>query len=180
MDKLQKSLFFLTCIQIFGLYCIKISICRNETDGGTIQQAVWRPTGTQLGKKKSGKDANKSKKGGSSPKKKVVPRKIRAKNPHVGDGSSAETLKQPVVQPNFVFPQQNVHQQSSNEIQTPSQPLSSTQVIFASTLDLVQQPQHLYHHPGLNVPKNWPLDLVQSSHHYPQVTTIERRCRKIN
>ncbi|XP_033218640.1 uncharacterized protein LOC117174076 isoform X3 [Belonocnema kinseyi] len=142
-----------------------------ETDGGTIQQAVWRPTGTQLGKKRCGKNVNKSKKGGSSPKKKVAPHKIRAKDLHVGDGAPSETLKQPVVQPSFIFPQQSVHQQSNTEIQTPSQPLSSTQVIFASTLDLVQQPQHLYHHPGLNVPQNWPLDLVQSSHHYPQGQT---------
>ena len=151
-----------------------VLIYRNDTDGAVIQQAVWRPTGTQLGKKKSGKDANKIKKGGSSPKKKVASRKIKAKDLYVGDGAPTETLKQPVTQPNFVFPQQNVHQPPTNEMQTPSEPLSSTQGIFANTLDLVQQPQPLYHHPGQSVPQNWPLDLVQSNHHYPQVIKLER------
>ena len=146
-----------------------MSISRNDTDGAAIQQAVWRPTGTQLGKKRTGKDSNKTRKPGSSPKKKVTLRKVKAKDLYVGDGAPAETLKQPDMQPNFVFPQQNVHQQSSNEIETSSQTLTPNLVVFASNLDLVQQIQPVYHHTGLNVPQNWPLDLVQGCHHYPQV-----------
>lgn len=132
---------------------------RNDVDGSTIQQAVWRPTGTQLGKKKSTKDTNKTKRNVSN-KKKLASRKTRAKDVFIGDGAPAESLKSTaVVQQNFTYPQENVHQQPNNEIS--SQSLQPPQVIFANHLDLAQQPQ-VYHH------QNWPLDLVQSNH-YSQV-----------
>ncbi|EGI61875.1 hypothetical protein G5I_09776 [Acromyrmex echinatior] len=86
-----------------------------DADGAAIQQAVWRPTGTQLGKKKTPKDSNKSERNVT----------VKKKNP-------------------------------------------SKKTEFGNALSLVQQPQPIYQHPGLNMVQNWPLDLVQGSHHYPQ------------
>ncbi|XP_023289818.1 uncharacterized protein LOC105698857 isoform X2 [Orussus abietinus] len=144
-----------------------------DADGASIQQAVWRPTGTQLGKKKSTKESSKAKKSsttsGSDNKRRGISRKIRTRDVFVGDGAPAESLKQPELQPDMVFSQQNVQQpQNTNEMQPPPQPLPTNQTQFSNALSLVQEPQPIYQHPGLNVTQNWPLDLVQGSHHYPQ------------
>ncbi|XP_035736694.1 mediator of RNA polymerase II transcription subunit 15-like [Vespa mandarinia] len=139
----------------------------NDTDGAAIQQAVWRPTGTQLGKKKSNKDTNKNDK--TIPKKKNPPRKVRARDIYVGDGAPVDNLKQSNEQQEFGFAQQNIPQEQTNEIQNATQALPDNQTEFNSGLTMNQQPQPMYQHPSMNIAQNnWPLDLVQGSHHYPQ------------
>lgn len=137
-----------------------------DTDGVTIQQPVWRPTGTQLGKKKSSKDSNKNEKNTSTTKKRNPSKKIRAKDIYVGDGAPIESEKSDE-QREFIYHQQNASESQVNEIQSSSQPLQS-QTEFGSTLSLSQQTQSIYQHPSLNISQNWPLDLVQGNHHYPQ------------
>ncbi|XP_053979754.1 uncharacterized protein LOC128876937 isoform X1 [Hylaeus volcanicus] len=139
-----------------------------DTDGVAIQQPVWRPTGTQLGKKKSSKDSSKNDKNTGTTKKKNPSWKIRAKDVYVGDGAPVENAKQPTEQQEFIFSQQNAPQPQATEMQSPSQPLPSNQTEFGNALSLVHQDQPVYQHPGLNISQNWPLDLVQGSHHYPQ------------
>ncbi|XP_014473665.1 PREDICTED: mediator of RNA polymerase II transcription subunit 15-like isoform X2 [Dinoponera quadriceps] len=151
-----------------------------DADGAAIQQAVWRPTGTQLGKKKTPKDSNKPEKNGGTTKKKNPPKKIRARDLYVDDGAPADSLKSNQVaeqqqqqqqQQGFVFPQQNLPPPPpapQAEMQPPTQPLPTSQTEFGNALSLAQQPQPMYQHPGLNIVQNWPLDLVQGSHHYPQ------------
>ncbi|KAM0731248.1 hypothetical protein ACS0PU_002308 [Formica fusca] len=151
-----------------------------EADGAAIQQAVWRPTGTQLGKKKTSKDSSKSEKNGTT-KKKNPSKKIKFLEVYVDDGALPETLKQnqnteqqPQQQQEqeFVFPQQNLPPPppapQATEMQPSAQPLSTSQTEFGNALGLAQQSQSIYQHPGLNMVQNWPLDLVQGSHHYPQ------------
>lgn len=42
---------------------------------------------------------------------------------------------------------------------------------YSHAINLVPQTQAMYHHhPGLDVSQNWPLDLVQGTHHYSQVS----------
>ncbi|XP_076172725.1 uncharacterized protein LOC143149331 isoform X2 [Ptiloglossa arizonensis] len=139
-----------------------------DTDGAAIQQPVWRPTGTQLGKKKSSKDTSKNDKNTSTTKKKNPSWKIRAKDVYVGDGAPLENAKQSNEQQEFIFSQQNAPQSQTTDMQAPSQPLPSNQTEFGNALSLVQQAQPVYQYPGLNISQNWPLDLVQGSHHYPQ------------
>lgn len=155
-----------------------------DTDGAAIQQAVWRPTGTQLGKKKTSKGSS-----SKSPQKKVTttkkknPSKSKVKFLEVYIDNGAEVLKQnqnteqqqqqQQQQQEFVFPQQNLPPPPSapqaTEMQPSVQPLSTNQTEFGNALSLAQQSQSIYQHPGLNVvQQNWPLDLVQGSHHYPQ------------
>ena len=142
-----------------------------DADGTAIQQPVWRPTGTQLGKKKFSKDSSKNDKNSSTTKKKIPPRKIRARDIYVGDGAPLKNVK-PSNQQEFIYPQQNAQQSQASEIQTtPQQPLSQSQTEFGNALSLAQQTQPIYQHPGLNISQNWPLDLVQGSHHYPQGQT---------
>ncbi|XP_043263111.1 uncharacterized protein LOC122403576 [Colletes gigas] len=139
-----------------------------DTDGAAIQQPVWRPTGTQLGKKKSSKDSSKNDKNSSTTKKKNPSWKIRAKDVYVGDGAPIENAKQSNEQQEFIFSQQAAPQPQAADMQAPPQPLPSNQTEFGNALSLVQQAQPVYQHPGLNISQNWPLDLVQGSHHYPQ------------
>lgn len=147
------------------------SFFSNDTDGATIQQAVWRPTGTQLGKKKSNKDSAKNDK--VTPKKKNPPRKVRARDIYVGDGAPVENLKQTNEQQDFGFAQQNIPQEQTNDIQNTTQTLPDNQTEFNGGLTMNQQPQPMYQHPSMNITQNnWPLDLVQGSHHYPQVCTL--------
>lgn len=145
--------------------CLSI---RSDTDGVAIQQPVWRPTGTQLGKKKSSRDPNKNEKNASITKKRNPLRKIRAKDVYVGDGAPTESVKSSNEQQAFVYQQQSASQAQINEIQAPPQSLHP-QTDFGNTLSLTQETQPIYQHPGLNISQNWPLDLVQGSHHYPQV-----------
>ncbi|KAK0090894.1 hypothetical protein PV325_000060 [Microctonus aethiopoides] len=155
-----------------------------DADGAAIQQAVWRPTGTQLGKKKNQKGGNKSKKSGAVLKKKVSTRKAKSKNVYEDDGAPQETSKQqqdelPQNQ-TFAF-QQNIpeqqsqtqHHQSQNvELQTqhqPAQSLIDDQPEYNNSLGLSlpghpMYPQHP--HSAINLRQSWPLDLVQNSHHY--------------
>ncbi|XP_046736220.1 AF4/FMR2 family member lilli-like [Diprion similis] len=139
----------------------------SEADSVVIQQSVWRPTGTQLGRKKSSKERSKEKKGTTVNKRKTLSRKTKSKDLYIGDGAPTEALRQPSIQPAFVFPsQQNVQQPQTNNLQTSSQAIQASPIPFSSDLTLAQQP--VYQHPVLNVAQNWPLDLVQGSHHYPQ------------
>lgn len=162
----------------------------SEADGAAIQQAVWRPTGTQLGKKKTSKDSSKSEKNGTT-KKKNPSKKIKFLEVYVDDGALPETLKQnqnteqqPQQQQEqeFVFPQQNLPPPppapQATEMQPSAQPLSTSQTEFGNALGLAQQSQSIYQHPGLNMVQNWPLDLVQGSHHYPQVCFLLLACLK--
>ncbi|KAG7199509.1 hypothetical protein KM043_014128 [Ampulex compressa] len=138
-----------------------------EGDGVVIQQAVWRPTGTQLGKKKSPKEPNRNEKN-PTVKKKNTSQKAKAKDVYIGDGApAAESLKQPNEPQGFVFTEQSTPQTQPNEMQPPSHPLPPSQTEFGNALSLVQQPQPIYQHPGLNISQSWPLDLVQGNH-YPQ------------
>ncbi|XP_011253321.1 uncharacterized protein LOC105249501 [Camponotus floridanus] len=150
----------------------------SDADGAAIQQAVWRPTGTQLGKKKTSKDLSKSEKNNTT-KKKNPSKKIKFLEAYVDNGAISETLKQDQnneqqqqQQQEFVFPQQNLPPPppapQATEMQTSAQPLPTSQTEFGNALGLAQQSQSIYQHPGLNMVQNWPLDLVQGSHHYPQ------------
>ncbi|XP_076282622.1 uncharacterized protein LOC143210050 [Lasioglossum baleicum] len=138
-----------------------------DTGGTAIQQPVWRPTGTQLGKKKSSKDSSRNDKSGTV-KKKSSSRKIRDKDVYIGDVTLIENAKEPTEPQQFVFAQENASQPQANDMQAPSHPLPPSQTEFGNPLSLVQQPQPVYQHSGLNISQSWPLDLVQGTHHYPQ------------
>ncbi|XP_011499115.1 PREDICTED: uncharacterized protein LOC105363192 [Ceratosolen solmsi marchali] len=150
-------------------------------DGAGIQQAVWRPTGTQLGKKKLSKEVATVKTNNSQSKKKVVPRKAKSKQAFNTNVESNDTTQQTEVQSSFAFssPQQSVPAQAQlNEMQPlpppPPPPLphpviSTNPSQYSHSLNLLPQSQPIYHHhPGLNVSQNWPIDLVQGAHHYTQ------------
>lgn len=139
-----------------------------DANGTEIQQPVWRPTGTQLGKKKSSKDINKEEKIVGIKKKKSAPKKVKAKDVYIGDGAPAENIKAPNDRQQFAYPQQSVPQ--PNEIQTSSQAIHS-QIEFGNALNLTlqtQPPHNHYQHPGISMAQNWPLDLVHGSDHYSQ------------
>lgn len=136
-----------------------------DTDGAVIQQPVWRPTGTQLGKKKSSKESKKNDKNTGTSRKKHAPRKIRIKDLYVGDGAPVENAKQSNQQQEFVFSQQNLQ---NSEMQASTRSLSATRTEFSNALSLVQQTQPIYQHPSLDISQNWPLDLVQGNSHYSQ------------
>ncbi|XP_066603286.1 uncharacterized protein [Prorops nasuta] len=142
----------------------------SEMDGAAIQQAVWRPTGTQLGKKKSSKDPNKTEKNNSSYRKKTPTKKVKTKDVYTEDVVPAtETAKQSNVDSSFSFSQQAITQSQNSELQVSVQqtlPLNQTE--FCNTLSLAQQHQPIYQHTELNITQSWPLDLVQSSQHYHQ------------
>jgi len=160
----------------------------SDADGAAIQQAVWRPTGTQLGKKKTPKDSNKSERSNATVKKKNPSKKVKSREVYADDGAQSESLKQDQnteqqqqqqqqqQEQGFVFPQQNLPPLPSApqviEMQVSTQPISTSQTEFGNALSLVQQPHLIYQHPGLNMVQNWPLDLVQGSHHYPQVCLL--------
>lgn len=152
----------------FNVSSALLYICcfNSEADGAAIQQAVWRPTGTQLGKKKA-KDSNtKTEKNGAAAKKKNYSKKVKFRETYVDDGAPSESQKQSQSmeqqQQEFVFPQQNLPLAPSASQTTEIQE-------FGNALSLVQQSQPIYQHSELNIVQNWPLDLVQGSHHYPQV-----------
>lgn len=173
MDDFDR--FTIACLydSILNIFCHSTELfVHSDTDGAAIQQPVWRPTGTQLGKKKSSKDTSKNDKNTSTTKKKNPSWKIRAKDVYVGDGAPLENAKQSNEQQEFIFSQQNAPQSQTTDMQAPSQPLPSNQTEFGNALSLVQQAQPVYQYPGLNISQNWPLDLVQGSHHYPQVCTL--------
>nr|XP_033331449.1 uncharacterized protein LOC117223331 [Megalopta genalis] len=138
-----------------------------DTGGTAIQQPVWRPTGTQLGKKKSSIDCSKNDSSKNcTVKKKSSPRKIRGKDVYVEDVTLLENIKDSNEQQQFVFPQENAPQPQANDIKASYQPLPHSQTEYGNPLSLVQQPQPVYQHPGLNISQSWPLDLVQGTHHY--------------
>lgn len=150
----------------------------SQVDGAAIQQAVWRPTGTQLGKKKTLKESNKPEKNATTPKKKNPPKKLKARNAFVDDGAPVDSLKpnqSNEQQQGFIFqqtlPPPPPAATQATEMQPPAQSLSTNQTEFSNALGLVQQPQPIYQHPGLNIVQNWPLDLVQT--HYSQVYFYE-------
>ena len=161
----------------------------SDGDGTTIQQAVWRPTGTQLGKKKlSTKEKSPavaakvikktSSSGGKNTKKRS--RKVRARDVYVGDGAPAELFKRPAVE--LVYepppPLPPSAPQVNDDMQLVNDALRnniSNQTHFGNDLEIIEQPsqaQIYQQQPGLNVTQNWPLDLVQGSHHYQQVRQI--------
>ncbi|XP_011869461.1 PREDICTED: heat shock protein DDB_G0288861-like [Vollenhovia emeryi] len=155
-----------------------------DADGAAIQQAVWRPTGTQLGKKKIPRDSGRPEKAGVAVKKKNPSKKVRSRETYPDDGapleaqslkqnqSSEQQQQQQQQQQEFVFSQQNLPPLPSapqvTEMQPSTQSVSTSQTEFGNALSLVQQPQPIYQHPGLTMVQTWPLDLVQGSHHYPQ------------
>jgi len=141
-----------------------------------------------LGKKKTSKDSGKSEKNGTLIKKKSSSKKAKSQEPYIDDSASSESLnkqqnqsteeleqqqQQQQQQQGFIFPQQNLPPPplapQATEMQPSTQSLSANQTEFGDALSLAQQPQSMYQHPGLNIVQNWPLDLVQGSHHYPQV-----------
>jgi len=142
-----------------------------------------------LGKKKTSKDSGKSEKNGTLIKKKSSSKKAKSQEPYIDDSASSESLnkqqnqsteeleqqqqQQQQQQQGFIFPQQNLPPPplapQATEMQPSTQSLSANQTEFGNALSLAQQPQSMYQHPGLNIVQNWPLDLVQGSHHYPQV-----------
>nr|XP_012217911.1 PREDICTED: LOW QUALITY PROTEIN: mediator of RNA polymerase II transcription subunit 15-like [Linepithema humile] len=126
-------------------------------------------------------DSNKSEKNSATPKKRNPGRKARSREAYVDDGTPPESQKQnqnqnieqqQQQQQGFVFPQQNLPPPppgpQATEMQPSAQPLPTSQTEFSNALSLAQQPQPIYQHPGLAIVQNWPLDLVQGSHHYPQ------------
>lgn len=147
---------------------------------------MWRPTGTQLGKKKLGtkeSGAKSKKNGGLSLKKKGPVDKVRTREAFDEDGAPGVNLKQPTDPAQFVFSQQSATQQEISQNLTPANnempddSLRSNQTQFDNALSLVQssQPEVYQHHSGMNVAQNWPLDLVQGSHHYPQVIENDKK-----
>lgn len=176
---LVQSIFQFLIIIIFTISLLITRLSLNsDADGAAIQQAVWRPTGTQLGKKKSSKDSNRSEKNGTMAKKRNPAKKVKPREAYIDDSAPPENQKQNIEQQQqqqqgFVFPQQNLPPPppgpQATEMQPSAQPLSTSQTEFGNALSLAQQPQPIYQHPGLTIVQNWPLDLVQGSHHYPQV-----------
>ncbi|XP_008215233.1 uncharacterized protein LOC100677825 [Nasonia vitripennis] len=151
----------------------KISVAVSEGSG--IEQAVWRPTGTQVGKNK--KKVAKDKKSRSQTKKKRSPQKAKPKAAVDDDANVNNTtaiLPPQVHQPSFSFslPAQNVPMQPMiNEMQSLPVPPS----MGTSHPSETPNANH-YTHP-LNIPhsqsmyhqqQSWPLDLVQAPHLYPQ------------
>lgn len=138
---------------------------------------MWRPTGTQLGKKKAKDSDSKTEKNSIAAKKKNYSKKVKSRETYVDNGAPSESQKQSQgmeqQQQEFVFPQQNLPlappASQAPEILPVAQPMLTNQTEFGNALGLMQQPQPIYQHSELNIVQNWPLDLVQGSHHYPQV-----------
>lgn len=157
------------------VYVIRVS------EGTSIEQAVWRPTGTQVGKNK--KKVSKDKRSQCQTKKKTLVQKTKPKAA-VDDGANisnaTEALPSQVHQSSFSFslPAQNVPMQPMiNEMQTLSVPSSMGTSHPSETPNANQ-----YTHP-LNIPhsqslyhqqQSWPLDLVQAPHLYTQVCKSTR------
>ncbi|XP_034947371.1 uncharacterized protein DDB_G0284459-like [Chelonus insularis] len=95
-----------------------------DADNVVIQQAVWRPTGTQLGKKKNQKMMEKSKKAVSS-KKKFSIKKTKSHNRHNEDECIADPSKQlEPINSSFDYPaSQNLPQPQHSSSQPPPIPL---------------------------------------------------------
>ncbi|XP_014206736.1 uncharacterized protein LOC106638187 [Copidosoma floridanum] len=133
------------------------------SDESGIQQAVWRTTGTQVGKKKLAKPGP-STNDSAQPKKKASSPRVKSKQPR-----EQESL--PYQPP--VSGAQELEQRAS-DVQLLASPLlpQTTMSLDPShqfNHSLNPLPQPLYqHHPGLNMTQVWPLDLVHSAHHYPQ------------
>ncbi|XP_008559488.1 putative mediator of RNA polymerase II transcription subunit 26 [Microplitis demolitor] len=158
-----------------------------DADGAAIQQAVWRPTGTLLGKKKSQKFDDSTNKSGAVLKKKILRRKVKSKNNDIDTESSTEVSKQQQSEQTQQLQQDqlnssfNFQPDNLNQVQQPSQTDENTQIQgsslmnsqpeFSNALSLVVSSQSIYQHHPVDVTQNWPLDLGQSSHHYPQSQT---------
>uniref|UniRef100_A0A0C9RZK1 SYTL2_0 protein n=1 Tax=Fopius arisanus TaxID=64838 RepID=A0A0C9RZK1_9HYME len=125
-----------------------------EAEGAALQQAVWRPTGTQLGKKKSLKIPSRAK---TSPPK--VKRKKSVKKSPPKETTTCETPeKQLEVVPQIPFnPPTVLH---CNDLPPlPHQQLMDSQNQFHPQA----VPNQQMYHPEMNISQNWPLDLVQST-----------------
>ncbi|KAH0554103.1 AF4/FMR2 family member lilli-like [Cotesia glomerata] len=154
-----------------------------DVDGAAIQQAVWRPTGTSLGKKKSQKPDDSAKKSGAVVKRKVLKKRAKPASNNTDTEESAASKQPQTEEPqqlqqqdqlnsSFNFQPDNFNQvqprsDESPQMQAPS--LMNSQSEFNNALSLVVSPQSMYqHHSGVDVTQNWPLDLGQNAHHYPQ------------
>ncbi|KAG8042506.1 hypothetical protein G9C98_005140 [Cotesia typhae] len=72
----------------------------------------------------------------------------------------------------FSFQLDNLNQVQPRSDESPEMQAASlmnSQPEFNNALSLVVSPQSMYqHHSGVDVTQNWPLDLGQNAHHYPQ------------
>ncbi|XP_015118735.1 uncharacterized protein LOC107042256 [Diachasma alloeum] len=125
-----------------------------EAEGAALQQAVWRPTGTQLGKKKSAKVPARAKPATPKVKKKKPVKKTPAK-----EARAPEAPEKQLEAPQMAFnPPQAVH---CSDLAPLAPPIISPQSQFHP--QPVPNPQQMYpQHPDLNMSQNWPLDLVQA------------------
>ncbi|XP_063993782.1 uncharacterized protein LOC135171272 [Diachasmimorpha longicaudata] len=127
-----------------------------EAEGAALQQAVWRPTGTQLGKKKTPKVPPRAKSTASKMKKK----KTIKKNP-VKESSAPEAPEKQLEAPQMEFnpPQAITH--CPDLAQLPQPQIIDSQSQFQA--QPIPNPQQMYQqHQDLNMSQNWPLDLVQA------------------
>lgn len=161
----------------------------SETDGVKLEEAVWRPTGTQSSKKKITKETTKVKtKKIQTTKKKVLKKNQSEQSFNETEpaiNASENIVQEHEVQPNFSFSSSLQHEQPQpqphiNEMPPISLPLSQSshpmincnQNEYIHSLNLIPQNQPTYHHhPGLNISQNWSVDLGHSSH-YIQVSKI--------
>ncbi|XP_058792726.1 uncharacterized protein LOC131665110 [Phymastichus coffea] len=134
------------------------------TDGPGIQQAVWRPTGTQLGKKKPAREATRGRAGGGPrSKKRAAPRRAKPHKALEADGA----------------PGAAAHRQQADFSFASGPPADDAQALltavppdpgqFGRPADLQPQSQPAYHRqpPGIiGAPRTWPLDLGHGAHHH--------------
>lgn len=157
----------------------------SQTDGIKIEETVWRPTGTRLGKKKLTKEIAIPKIKPLTKKKKTSdknkPKQTSDNSEVLPNINSNELQQHELQQPNFSFSsshqtdqphtQSNISEMSpiSLPLPQPNHPMiNCNQNEYVHSLNLMPQNQPTYyHHPGLNISQNWSLDLVQNSHYTP-------------
>lgn len=134
---------------------------------------MWRPTGTQLGKKKTTKEVNKTKTDANITKKKPLRRKKGERDP-ANNGTPAEEARQSNEQLPFHFEDQDALRCTEMHQATPQPNIPSTVNQFNGDMSMVPQPQNVYSNPVpmIEMVQNWPLDLVQNNHHFPQVVFL--------
>ncbi|KAL7293249.1 hypothetical protein TKK_0013029 [Trichogramma kaykai] len=146
----------------------------NPSEGKELQQAVWRPTGTKVGKKKVDKVNKEISNVSEATEKSRSTKNSKSKESFEENSLSSEIIEPSDVHTNFLFGNKINDLQNEPAIQShgidmpPSStsplPLSTNLTQFSHSLSLLpQNHQPVYHHhPGLT--HHWPID--SSAHNY--------------
>ncbi|XP_044020702.1 WD repeat-containing protein 48 homolog isoform X2 [Aphidius gifuensis] len=151
-----------------------------DADSKTIQKSVWRPTGTQLGKKKFKKindKLNKLNKQTVKKKKKIIliKNKKTIQNEKANEDVNNETNERATsIQTQLPYENYNITIVDDSERSIIQ---NNNQIQYSNTLELAESSIPLYeNHSQINTSQNWPLDLVQSSNNNNDYANNQQTC----